>query len=109
MVQSPKRSVRLHDGTFGYAEVIAIKVIESRLATCYYLLLPVITPVWRVWTSSLAGSKMSFQWPTLLKVFSLTSSFLPLNLRASILTFMYIYSWRRGVIFSRLCLLYDVL
>jgi len=34
MVQSPKRSVRLHDGTFGYAEVIAIKVIESRLATC---------------------------------------------------------------------------
>jgi len=25
-VQSPKRSIQLHDGTFGYAEVIAIKV-----------------------------------------------------------------------------------
>jgi len=25
-MQSPKRSVQLHDGSFGYAEVIAIKV-----------------------------------------------------------------------------------
>jgi len=25
-MQSPKRSIQLHDGSFGYAEVIAIKV-----------------------------------------------------------------------------------
>jgi len=28
LVQSPKRSIQLHDGTFGYAEVIAIKVTQ---------------------------------------------------------------------------------
>ena len=29
MMQSAKRSVQLDDGTFGYAEVIAIKVTQS--------------------------------------------------------------------------------